>query len=211
MAALQVKVCGMRDIDNIRELSVLPIDYLGFIFYAKSPRFTENLPLLPDLPANIQKIGVFVNATEDYILDKIAEGLDGVQLHGNESPSQCAALQQQCVKVIKAFGIEVGFDWKTLVAYLPVVDYFLFDTKSNNHGGTGQRFDWQTLASYPFEKPYFLSGGLSMENIQEASAISDQRLIGLDLNSCFEIAPALKDISKITNALKIIKDEQISS
>lgn len=211
MAALQVKVCGMRDIANIRELSVLPIDYLGFIFYAKSPRFTKNLPQMPDLPANIQKIGVFVNATEVFILEKIAEGLDGVQLHGNESPSLCAALKQRGVKVIKAFGIELGFDWATLAAYLPVVDYFLFDTKSNNHGGTGQRFDWQTLASYPFEKPYILSGGLSIENIQGAIAIADQRLIGLDLNSRFEIAPALKDISKITNALKIIKDEQISS
>lgn len=211
MAALQVKVCGMRDSTNIRELSVLPVDYLGFIFYAKSPRFTENLPLLPDLPPNIQKIGVFVNASENYILDKVAEGLDGVQLHGNESPSLCAALQQKGVKVFKAFGIERGFDWETLSAYLPVVDYFLFDTKSNEHGGTGQRFDWQTLASYPFEKPYFLSGGLSNENIQDALAIGDQRLIGLDLNSRFEIAPALKDISKITNALKIIKDEQISS
>ncbi len=211
MAALQVKVCGMRDIDNIRELSVLPVDYLGFIFYAKSPRFTENLPLLTDLPRNIQKIGVFVNAAQTYILDKIAEGLDGVQLHGNESPSLCAALQQQGVKVIKAFGIDRDFDWETLSAYLPVVDYLLFDTKSNHHGGTGARFDWQTLASYPFEKPYFLSGGLSTDNIQEAIAIADERLIGLDLNSRFEIAPAVKDINKITNALKIIKDEQISS
>lgn len=212
MATLQVKVCGMRDTANIKQLSVLPIDYLGFIFYAKSPRYTADLPhVSATLPANMQKIGVFVDATATYIQEKITQGLDGVQLHGAESPSFCAAIQQKGVTVIKAFGIDAAFHWQDLAPYLPVVDYFLFDTKSINHGGTGESFDWQTLANYPFEKPYFLSGGLSIENIREAIAMDDPRLIGLDLNSRFEIAPAQKDINKITNALKIIKDEQISS
>ncbi|GHE23683.1 N-(5'-phosphoribosyl)anthranilate isomerase [Sphingobacterium griseoflavum] len=200
----------MRDIDNVQQLSTLPVDYLGFIFYAKSPRFTANLPLLPQLPANIQKVGVFVNAEEEYVTKKIKEGLDGVQLHGDERPSFCAAIRQQHVFVIKAFGVDANFDWQHLVDYVDVVDYFLFDTKSSSHGGTGQSFDWSKLSSYPFEKPYFLSGGLSLANIQEAISLADPRMIGLDLNSRFEIAPALKDIHKITNALKIIKDEQIS-
>lgn len=211
MATIQVKVCGMRDIDNIIELSALPIDYMGFIFYPKSARFTEHLPDVSKFPSTVKKIGVFVNASEAYISEKIAEGLDGVQLHGSESPSLCAALKQQGILVIKAFGIDLDFQWSDLAAYLDVVDYFLFDTKSNNHGGTGQSFDWQKLTTYPFEKPYFLSGGLSVENMQEARSIADHRLIGLDLNSRFEIAPALKDSNKIKQALKIINDEQISS
>lgn len=211
MAALQIKVCGMRDPENIRQIAALSIDYLGFIFYAKSSRYTAQLPDLSAIPPHIKKIGVFVNATAAAINEKIAQGLDGVQLHGQESPALCASLKSKNIIVIKAFGIDQDFNWQTLEPYLQVVDYFLFDTKSNQHGGTGQHFDWSILANYPFQKSYFLSGGLSLDNMQAAASMNDSRLIGLDLNSRFESAPALKDSNRIIQALKIINNEQISS
>lgn len=211
MAALQIKVCGMRDPENIRQIAALSIDFLGFIFYAKSSRYTAQLPDLSAIPPHIKKIGVFVNATAAAINEKIAQGLDGVQLHGQESPALCASLKSENIIVIKAFGIDQDFNWQTLEPYLQVVDYFLFDTKSNQHGGTGQHFDWSILANYPFQKSYFLSGGLSLDNMQAAASMNDSRLIGLDLNSRFESAPALKDSNRIIQALKIINNEQISS
>ncbi|WDF68092.1 phosphoribosylanthranilate isomerase [Sphingobacterium oryzagri] len=211
MAALQIKVCGMRDPENIRQIAALSIDYLGFIFYAKSSRYTAQLPDLSAIPPHIKKIGVFVNATAAAINEKIAQGLDGVQLHGQESPALCASLKSENIIVIKAFGIDQDFNWQTLEPYLQVADYFLFDTKSNQHGGTGQHFDWSILANYPFQKSYFLSGGLSLDNMQAAASMNDSRLIGLDLNSRFESAPALKDSNRIIQALKIINNEQISS
>lgn len=205
MTAFQVKVCGMRDPANIAQLSALPIDYMGFIFYPKSARFITSLPDLSALPASIRKVGVFVDATADDIRTKIAEGLDAVQLHGHESASFCEEIKQEGVILIKAFGIDQHFDWQSLSDYLHVVDYFLFDTKSDSHGGTGQKFDWENLATYPFAKPYLLSGGLSLDNVAEAVTIKDPRLLGFDLNSRFETAPALKDINRLTQALKIIK------
>jgi phosphoribosylanthranilate isomerase len=193
----------MRDADNIRELAQLPIDYMGFIFYPKSER-------RPDvkLPQAIKKVGVFVNETAEVIRQKAAEHqLNAVQLHGNEPVKSCVELQETGLEVFKVFGIDETFDWTTVEPYLSSVDYFLFDTKSPQHGGTGQTFNWNKLHEYPFEKPYFLSGGLSLENIAEAIAFEDSRLIGLDLNSKFEIAPGQKDISTLKQALKIIENE----
>lgn len=190
---------------NIAAVSDLPIDYMGFIFYPKSARYTAH----PDthlVPDRIKKVGVFVNETGYFISDKVnALSLDTVQLHGDESVELCKGIRQKSIQVIKAFGIDDVFDWNSLASYLPVVDLFLFDTKSPQHGGTGQTFNWQKLKEYPFEKPYFLSGGLSLENIAEAAAFEDDRLIGLDLNSKFEIEPGLKNINTLTQALKIIR------
>ncbi|TDS15889.1 phosphoribosylanthranilate isomerase [Sphingobacterium paludis] len=204
---VQVKVCGMREPENITALVALPIDYIGFIFYEKSPRFIPHVPTMISIPQNIKKIGVFVDAPESYIQEKLEEGLAGIQLHGNESAEACRRFKQQGVLVVKAFGIGQNFDWQQLYPYLDVVDYFLFDTKSTAHGGTGLAFDWTLLTGYPFDVPYFLSGGLSLANIEEAKNLMDDRLQGLDLNSKFESAPAFKDIDKLANALKIIKDE----
>jgi phosphoribosylanthranilate isomerase len=197
----------MRDADNIRELAQLPIDYMGFIFYPKSARYVERRPDVK-LPQAIKKVGVFVNETAEVIRQKAAEHqLNAVQLHGNEPVKSCVELQETGLEVFKVFGIDETFDWTTVEPYLSSVDYFLFDTKSPQHGGTGQTFNWNKLHEYPFEKPYFLSGGLSLENIAEAIAFEDSRLIGLDLNSKFEIAPGQKDISTLKQALKIIENE----
>lgn len=199
----------MRDPDNIRSLAQLPIDYMGFIFYEKSARYTPELPPVL-LPEHIKKTGVFVNASTTWINEKIVSGLDAVQLHGQESPATCATVKTQGVEVIKAFGIDEDIAWETLAPYAEVVDFFLFDTRSPQHGGTGRTFPWEILKSYPYPVPYFLSGGLDLTNVGAAAAMTDVRLIGLDLNSKFEIEPALKDIKKLEQALKIIRHEQIS-
>ena len=109
--------------------------------------------------------------------------------------------------MIKAFGIHDGFDWSILRTYQSAVDYFLFDTRSDHFGGTGKTFGWENLRNYPLDTPYFLSGGLSLENLEEALAFSDERLVGLDLNSRFEVSPGIKDIEKIKLALKVINHE----
>lgn len=204
---LKIKVCGMKHLANIAEVSQLPIDYMGFIFYPKSARFVGNLAI-GHIPATIKKVGVFVNETAERILSEVEKhSLQVVQLHGDETPALCEALQNEQLEVIKAFGIHDEFDWSMIEGYIPCVDFFLFDTKSPQHGGTGQTFDWKKLKEYPFDKPYFLSGGLSLDNIKQAVTYEDKRLAGLDLNSKFETQPALKNIDTLTQALKIIKNE----
>lgn len=202
---LKIKVCGMREAENIKALCNLPIDYIGFIFYAKSPRciVEKNSTLLPP---TIKETGVFVNASLEEIRDKKEEfNLQVIQLHGNETPDFCAQVRQMNITTFKAFGIDDEFEWKKLDMYQDVVDYFLFDTKSNTYGGTGNTFNWNKLLDNPYDKPYFLSGGISIENIKEAANFKDERLYGLDLNSKFEISAALKNIELLTQALSIIK------
>jgi len=202
-----IKVCGMRDPENIQELASLPLDYIGHIFYPKSARYVGNLPSLADAPG-LMKTGVFVNASLSEIKSAIEQyRLKVIQLHGDESPALAKDLKGLGMEVIKAFGIDEDFDWSKVSPFLDQVDYFLFDSKSAAYGGTGHTFNWEKLTSYPYEKPYFLSGGLSLENLSEAMAFDDARLIGLDLNSKFELEPGLKDIEKIKEALKTIHHE----
>lgn len=204
---LLVKVCGMREDENIHQLAQLAIDYIGHIFYPKSARYIAEAKLLNSNPS-IKKTGVFVNASLEEISQTIESyQLQSVQLHGDESVELIQQISPFGVEIIKAFGVNNDFDWNTLEPYLDHIDYLLFDSKSSQYGGTGERFNWDKLKEYPFDKPYFLSGGLSLENIQEAVEFEDSRLIGLDLNSRFEISPGLKDIEKIKTALKIINHE----
>lgn len=208
---LLVKVCGMKEEQNILQLLELPIQYIGHIFYQKSARYVGDLANIT-IANGIKKAGVFVNSDFDEII-KAAErfNLNSIQLHGHEPLELVTALKTKDFEVIKAFGIDEDFDWKQLEPYIGHVDYFLFDSKSPGYGGTGVTFNWQKLKEYPFETPYFLSGGLSLENLKEAVNFEDNKLIGLDLNSKFEIEPGLKDIEKLKLALKTIRNEQISS
>jgi len=202
---LKIKVCGMRDAENIHQLVTLPIDYIGFIFYAKSARFVSGKPEV-SIPSSIKKVGVFVNSSKEEITAKIKEfDLQVVQLHGDESPEFCQEIKDLDVETFKAFGIDEYFDWESIEAYESKVDYFLFDTKSKQYGGTGQSFNWEKLKDYSYQTPYWLSGGISLENIKEAANFEDNRLYGLDLNSKFEIEPALKNIQSLTQAISIIK------
>jgi phosphoribosylanthranilate isomerase len=204
MTGLKVKVCGMRDQENILQIKELNPDYLGFIFYPKSPRYVDLFDKnLISLLHPIKKTAVFVNAPLDEVKMNLNEyQFEAVQLHGKESPDYCKEVKREGVEVIKAFGIHENFEWKLLESYLDVVDYFLFDTYTNAHGGSGKTFNWEFLKDYPFEKKYFLSGGIGPENFERALAIQDERLYGLDLNSRFEDSPGLKNIELLKTVLK---------
>ncbi len=199
----------MRDRSNIQELMGLKPDYMGLIFYPPSKRLVDGLAegTLEAIPETVKKTGVFVNATKDDILDKIAVyGLNALQLHGAESPEFCKDLASTGLEIIKAFGVDEGFDFEQLEAYEGTVDYFLFDTKTKLHGGSGLTFNWDLLKGYGLNIPYFLSGGLDAENLEEALKLEDPRFYGVDLNSRFELEPALKDIDKLRPVFDRIKE-----
>ncbi|WP_240916360.1 phosphoribosylanthranilate isomerase [Pedobacter sp. HDW13] len=204
---LKLKVCGMRLAANIAAVAELQPDYLGFIFYDKSPRLISDVSaeLIKYIPAEIKTIGVFVNEDIEKVKEKVSTfKLKAVQLHGNESPEYCAGLKAGFpdVEVIKAFGIDEDFDFAVLAAYLDVADYFLFDTKTKAHGGSGKTFNWSVLDRYTYNKPYFLSGGIDLEHATAIKNISDDRLYALDINSRFETEPGLKDAVKIKEFIK---------
>lgn len=195
---MKLKVCGMRSPDNIAHLSVLAPDYMGFIFWAPSKRFVSEST--PSLPESIKKTGVFVDASEEYILDTIAKHqLQAVQLHGKESPNFCKKLKASGLEIIKAFSVGKHFEFLDLEEYEPVCDYYLFDTKGDLPGGNGSRFDWSVLRQYPSVKPFFLSGGIGPEDQDAIASIISLNLplYGVDINSKFEDQPALKNIETI--------------
>ncbi len=206
--AIKIKVCGMKYPDNIAAVTSLGIDYVGFIFYDQSKRYVgnENKQYIESLNSPT-KVGVFVNTSIPEILVKTEEfRLNAIQLHGNESADFCHKLKQQSSAIIiKAFGIDINFDWGQLDPYVGVVDYFLFDTKSSSYGGTGIQFDWSLLDRYTLNTPYFLSGGVDAKNIKTALEKKDPRLYALDLNSKFEVEPGLKDINLLTHSINSIK------
>jgi len=199
------KVCGMREVENIREVALLKPDYMGFIFYEKSPRNfatpRESFPLVA--LKEIKKTGVFVDAPLQNILDNVAlYQLDAIQLHGNETPELCAILQQEGLEVIKAFGIDESFDFTQLATYRQVCDYFLFDTKGISHGGNGKTFDWEILRQYDNAIPLFLSGGLETIHIGKIKQLSWLNIYALDINSRFETSPGNKDVNKVKDFVK---------
>ncbi|MBE5320963.1 phosphoribosylanthranilate isomerase [Pedobacter sp. MR2016-19] len=197
----------MRLAANIAAVAELQPDYLGFIFYEKSPRLISDVSaeLIKYIPAEIKTIGVFVNEELEKVNDKVNTlKLKAVQLHGSESPEYCAALKStfSTLEVVKAFGIDEDFDFSDLEPHLDVVDYFLFDTKTKTHGGSGKTFNWSVLGRYTYTKPYFLSGGIDLEHSMAIKNINDERLYALDINSRFEIEPGLKDAEKIKGFIK---------
>ncbi|MGZ3757900.1 MAG: phosphoribosylanthranilate isomerase [Mucilaginibacter sp.] len=204
---MKIKVCGLKDPENIKAVAALSPDYMGFICYERSPRFIAALPadVLSSLPASVYKTAVFVNETDQTINALIDTfGFNAIQLHGNESPELANALRSKAT-VFKAFGLDKGFDFAQLEPYAGSVDYFLFDTKTDLHGGSGLTFDWRMLDQYQLNVPFFLSGGLSLNNLEEVRQITHPQFYGVDLNSKFETAPGMKDIEKLTQAFNIIK------
>ena len=190
----------MKSENNILDIAEMQPDYMGFIFYEKSPRnFTTEIP---ELSQDIKKIGVFVNAKLDFIVDKIEKhNLQGVQLHGDESPELCASLKEYNVIVIKVFSIKNQFDFKVLEPYEDVCDYYLFDTKGKEPGGNGRTFNWNVLKKYPSSKSYFLSGGIGPETMDALLLFlkrpESDLCCTLDVNSKFETASGFKDIKKL--------------
>ncbi|MNK62957.1 N-(5'-phosphoribosyl)anthranilate isomerase [compost metagenome] len=203
---VKLKICGMRLPDNIQAVTTLQPDYLGFIFYRGSKRFVDGLTpsFVKNLPAGIRRTGVFVNEELDRVAQlAVMYGLNAVQLHGQEPVKYCIALKgllaDTGIALIKAFGVDEQFDFDTLNAYANVADYFLFDTQTPDHGGSGKVFNWSLLENYKLNKPYFLSGGIGPDSIEQLKQINDSRLYAIDINSRFELAPGLKDIDKLND------------
>lgn len=205
---MKIKVCGMRDTANLAELLELKPDFIGFIFYDKSPRFVGEIldeEFVKNIPKPIKKVGVFVNANPDFILRNVKKyDLQFVQLHGNETPDFCRTLKMRGANIIKAFSVDENFNFATLNNYKPHCDFFLFDAKGTQPGGNGITFNWEVLKRYDNDKPFFLSGGLSLENIEEVSKLENP-IFGLDVNSKFETEPALKDIEKLKQLMEMVR------
>jgi len=194
---MKLKVCGMKHTDNILEVAALVPDFMGFIFYKGSKRYVGEGFEMPVLPASISRVGVFVDETMETVVAMVEMyGLEYVQLHGTESEKYCKKLSDR-VKVIKAFGVDEGFDFALTEKYEDSCEYFLFDTKTTDHGGSGKKFNWEVLNNYHGRKEYFLSGGL------DSAYTAGLTPFAVDVNSMFEIEPGLKDIQK----LKLLKDE----
>ena len=193
---MKVKVCGLKFKDNIIQVAALQPYYMGFIFYSGSKRFVGENFEMPVISTEIKKVGVFVNAKADYIIDKVnSYKLNFIQLHGDESPEFCEELGHSA-KVIKAFGIDENFDFKILESYKNCCDYFLFDTKTSEHGGSGQQFDWKILEKYKYDVPYFLSGGIGLKEIERLK-IEKLNIYAIDVNSKFEMETGIKNIKEL--------------
>ncbi len=224
---MKLKICGIKYPDNARQLLMLAPDYLGFIFYKKSPRYVGNpadLDWMQNLPGPTQKVGVFVNEDVET-MKKTADmlGLHVIQLHGEEPPEVCSFLKKEGLEVWKVFGVDEDFDFEKTKRYAGVADKFLFDTKGKNRGGNGVAFDWSLLEKYEGETPFVLSGGIGPNSLpltpkgEPTSALPGigsplgvrgvaMRAYALDINSRFEIEPGLKDF----NLVKKFKHELFS-
>ena len=199
-----VKVCGMRDAANIRQLEALGIDWMGMIFWPKSKRYVSMPPVY--LPQHVRKVGVFVDASLDAIRQHVEDyHLDIVQLHGQESPETLKALKP--LTLIKAFNIATPEDLPKTEPYEGLADYFLFDTKGKSVGGNGEKFDWSVLDNYQGKTPFLLSGGIGSEDAEVVKTFHHPKCIGIDLNSRFETEPGLKDITKLKQFLEAIRYE----
>jgi phosphoribosylanthranilate isomerase len=194
---LLLKVCGMRNSTNITELIKVQPNFIGFIFHEASARNITEIPNI-EIPNSIKKVGVFVDKEIDFITKKATDfDLDYIQLHGNETPEFCSEMKSNGLKIIKAFNIYKGFDFDQLKAYEPFCDYFLFDAFGKKAGGNGITFNWELLANYKGETSFLLSGGIDENMVQTTKNINHSQLVGVDINSGFEVEPALKDIKKI--------------
>ncbi len=206
---LKIKICGLTDPGNVQEIAATNPDFMGFIFYPGSPRYIGDKPaytLFRNVPSHIKKIGVFVNSEIPIIMDSVKLlGLDLVQLHGNEPAEYCENLKNEGLTIIKAFGINNETDLKIPETYMDVCDYFLFDTKTELHGGSGQKFDWFKINEYHLDKPIFLGGGIGPEDAPLIKLINHPHLYAVDINSRFETRPGIKDPEKVKDFIKEIK------
>lgn len=197
---MQVKVCGLKYAEQVNHLDRVA-DYLGFIFYERSPRFVGT----PPPSGKAKRVGVFVNSPKNFVLDCIIRyRLDCVQLHGEESPKFCRELNS-FTSVIKVFSVDEQFDFRQTDPYMDSAHFFLFDTKTANYGGSGVRFDWSILQKYTGSLPFFLSGGIGPEHLEEIAHFRHPKLKGIDINSQFELKPAVKDLVLCSTFIDLIK------
>lgn len=193
----------MRDSENIRAIEQTKADLMGFIFHPKSPRFVASLPEY--MPKKQKRVGVFVNASPEQILAKAQKfSLEYIQLHGDEPPAFCSELKNRGIKVIRAQRIANADDIIRAESY-NMADLMIFDTKTELYGGSGKKFNWQLLENYKGCVPFLLSGGIRSDTFEEIKAFFHPQFAGIDLNSGFEISPALKDVGKLNNFIEKIK------
>lgn len=205
---MKLKVCGMKEKKNIEAVAEIGPDYMGFIFYRPSPRFVGDDFVMPSIPDRVKRVGVFVNDTTESILDKSRKhNFQIVQLHGAESVEQCEELRSHNVVVIKVFSMKDEFDFRTLNAYKPAVDFFLFDTKGKLYGGNAERFNWEILEGYDQQIPFFLSGGIGPDQLKDLEALTHMNIHAIDVNSGVELSPGVKDIQKL-KAVKTFLNER---
>ena len=200
-----IKVCGMREAENIREVEALGIDMMGFIFWPKSSRCVSQRP--DYLPKHVKRVGVFVNEDPEQVKRLAADyRLDYIQLHGQESPEQISHLSPLTshLSIIKAFNIATSEDLLQTKPYEGVANLFLFDTKGKSVGGNGEKFDWDVLDAYHGSTPFLLSGGIGPDDAERVNAFHHPKCIGIDLNSRFELSPGLKDVNKLKEFLKFV-------
>lgn len=204
----------MKYPENILDIANLRPDYMGFIFYEKSARFfNDNIPALPKC---IKKVGVFVNAPHDTLIQKIIKHrLQAIQLHGDESPEFCAILKQELrhhslsnIEIIKVFSVGDNFNFEEIKPFEALCDYYLFDTKGALPGGNGYTFNWNLLENYPSTKPYFLSGGIGLDAFDALYKFKQNPIsnfcYAIDVNSKFEIKPGLKEKEKLSTLKKML-------
>lgn len=219
---LQIKVCGMREPENIRALNALDVDMMGLIFYPKSPRYVRSIPvsagIVPDRAASLLRpraklVGVFVNEMPQTVVTHAYNyRLDYIQLHGNETPTYIDNLKRTLipdilpdVKIIKAISIREADDVKRWRQYEGHIDLLLFDTKCKTVGGSGEQFDWSVLSTYDGDIPFLLSGGIGPQDAESIRQFKHPMFAGIDVNSKFEDAPAHKDINKLQNFISSIR------
>ena len=196
---MKIKVCGMHEAENIREVEALGIDMMGFIFWPKSSRYVSQRP--DYLPKHVKRVGVFVDEDPEHV-KRLADdyGLDYIQLHGHETPEVISFLRTPALphlRIIKAFNISTAEDLLQTQPYEGLVDGFLFDAKGKSVGGNGEKFNWDVLDAYDGETPFLLSGGIGPDDVERVHAFHHPMCIGIDLNSRFELSPGLKDIAKL--------------
>ena len=209
---MNIKVCGITTMKQLQQLDGLEVAFAGLIFFKKSPRYVEgkiSKEELSDADLDIKKVGVFVNAAFDEIMETVEDyGLDVVQLHGDESPHLCEQISNE-IETIKAFRIDDQVDKSIdymLKEYDDVCDYYLFDTAGKNGaGGTGKKFDWKKIADSKIEKPFFLSGGISPEDAMLVKKFKHPDYYGVDVNSRFEKEPGVKDMSLVLKFIHALK------
>ena len=206
-----IKVCGMRDADNIRAVEALGIDCMGFIFWPKSARYVGGVPAY--LPKACLRAGVFVDAAPKDIAEAAeAFDLDVIQLHGSESPQQIQQIRElmapRKLRFVKSISVMQAEDLAQTAAYDGVCDAFLFDTKGKLPGGNGQQFDWGVLATYDGSLPFLLSGGIGPDDAGRIKAFDIPQCIGIDLNSRFETAPGLKDVAALKSFIEKIRNNE---
>jgi phosphoribosylanthranilate isomerase len=206
---IKIKVCGITESLNAYGMVDAGADFLGFIFYPQSKRYVGVKPdhLFKAVPSGVKKAGVFVNQNINLIIQTAKQfHLDFIQVHGGETAESCRKIKDAGLKVIKAFGIDDAFDFTLLKTYLTACDYFLFDTRHTDYGGSGLQFNWETLRRYTLKKPFFLSGGIGPADAERIRLFNHPYLYGVDINSCFETNPGIKDPVAVKRFINKIKN-----